>query len=105
MERKLPVPEEVTSASASASVSVSVSGKGKRLELREVIEKSLLRFLDLHSFKLRSVLAELTLTLATSSDTGNFFECLSLLPCFSRLSFSGMDICRLSFPRSCDADC
>jgi len=105
MERKLPVPEEVTSASA--SVSVSVSGKGKRLELREVIEKSLLRFLDLHSFKLRSVLAELTLTLtlATSSDTGNFFECLSLLPCFSRLSFSGMDICRLSFPRSCDADC
>jgi hypothetical protein len=101
MERKLPVPEEVTSA----SVSVSVSGKGKRLELREVIEKSLLRFLDLHSFKLRSVLAELTLTLATSSDTGNFFECLSLLPCFSRLSFSGMDICRLSFPRSCDADC
>jgi hypothetical protein len=97
MERKLPVPEEVTS--------VSVSGKGKRLELREVIEKSLLRFLDLHSFKLRSVLAELTLTLATSSDTGNFFECLSLLPCFSRLSFSGMDICRLSFPRSCDADC
>jgi hypothetical protein len=101
MERKLPVPEEVTSA----SVSVSVSGKGKRLELREVIEKSLLRFLDLRSFKLRSVLAELTLTLATSSDTGNFFECLSLLPCFSRLSFSGMDICRLSFPRSCDADC
>jgi hypothetical protein len=103
MERKLPVPEEVTSVSV--SVSVSVGGKGKRLELREVIEKSLLRFLDLHSFKLRSVLAELTLTLATSSDTGNFFECLSLLPCFSRLSFSGMDICRLSFPRSCDADC
>jgi hypothetical protein len=42
-------------------------GKVKQLELREVIEKTLLRFLDLYSFKLRSVLAELTLTLATSS--------------------------------------